>query len=47
MSNYASRADLQVAQPIIEFAEQTAERHGFDLEQFWVGVSAIVHDLAP
>ena len=30
MSNYASRADLQVAQPIIEFAEQTAERHGFD-----------------
>ena len=47
MSNYASRADLQVALPIIEFAEQTAERYGFDLEQFWATVSEIVHDLAP
>ncbi len=47
MSTYASRADLQVAQPIIDFAEQTAVQHGLDLDSFWSGVAAIVHDLGP
>jgi len=46
-SKYSARAELQVAQPIIEFAEQTATRHGFDLDEFWGGVSNIVHELAP
>ena len=47
MSHYAPRADLSVAAPIIEFAEQTATQHGFDLDTFWAGVADIVHDLAP
>ena len=47
MSHYAPRADLQVAAPIIEFAEQTATRYGFALDAFWAGVSEIIHDLAP
>ena len=46
-SQYEARAQLQVALPIIEFAEQTAAARGLDLEEFWAGVSAIVHDLAP
>ena len=47
MTSYASRADLQVARPIVDFAEQTAGQHGLDLDEFWLGVSGIVHDLAP
>ena len=47
MTSYASRADLQVAQPIIDFAEATATEHGLDIDAFWNGVSAIVHELAP
>lgn len=47
MSDYASRAGLQVAQPIVDFAEETATQHGFDLDAFWQGVSDIVHELAP
>ena len=47
MTAYVSRADLTVAQPIIDFAEPTARAHGLDLDAFWAGVSGIVHDLAP
>ena len=47
MSPYLRRADLQVAQPLVDFAESTAAAHGLDLDAFWAGVSGIVHDLAP
>ncbi len=47
MTSYVSRADLQVARPIVDFAEQTAGQHGLDLDEFWRGVSEIVHDLTP
>ncbi len=47
MASYAQRAELSVAQPIVDFAEETATRHGLDLGAFWQGVSNIVHDLAP
>ena len=47
MSSYAARADLQVAQPIIDFVEQTASQRGLDVEPIWSGISSIIHDLAP
>ncbi len=46
-SQYEARAELKVALPIIEFAEQTAADRGLDIGEFWAGASAIVHDLAP
>ena len=47
MTSYADRADLSVAEPIIDFAEESLARHGLDIDEFWAGVSRIVHDLAP
>ncbi len=47
MTSYVSRAGLSVAQPIADFAEETAAGHGLDLEGFWRGVANIIHDLAP
>ncbi len=47
MSRHLSRADLAVAEPIAQFAEESLERHGLDPESFWTGVSAIVHELGP
>ncbi len=47
MSTYASRADLQVAQPIIDFVEQTASQRGLDVDTLWSGISSVIHDLAP
>ncbi|XPP27574.1 MAG: malate synthase G [Leucobacter sp.] len=47
MNARLSRADLSVAAPIAEFAEAAATAQGQDLDAFWLGVSAIIHDLAP
>ncbi len=47
MTVYAPRAELSVAEPIIAFAEESLTRHGLDASEFWAGVSAIVHELAP
>ena len=47
MTSYLSRAGLSVAQPIAEFAESTAASHGLDIDAFWEGVDALIHDLAP
>jgi len=47
MTTYVPRSDLSVATPIVDFAEETATRHGLDLDAFWNGVSALIHDLAP
>lgn len=47
MTGYETRADLQVAGPIIEFANESFARHGIDAAAFWAGVSDIIHELAP
>ena len=47
MTTYVTRADLSVATPIAEFAEETLSTHGLDADQFWAGVSDIVHELGP
>lgn len=47
MTSYLTRADLSVAAPIVEFAETSLAEAGRDVEAFWAGVSAIVHDLGP
>ena len=47
MTAYAPRADLSVAKPILAFAEESLAAHGLNAEEFWAGVSAIVHELAP
>lgn len=44
---YAARAQLRVAPPIVDFAEHAAAARGLDLDAFWRGVDAIVHDLSP
>ena len=43
----ATRHDLTVAEPIAAFAEESLLAAGLDVEAFWRGVSAIVHDLGP
>ncbi|GAA4480218.1 malate synthase G [Microbacterium panaciterrae] len=47
MTSYLSRADLSVAVPIVEFAEESLTESGRDATAFWAGVSEIVHDLGP
>lgn len=47
MTTYLTRADMQVAEPIAQFAEESLTRHGFDHQKFWAGVSSIVHELGP
>lgn len=47
MTSYLTRADLSVAAPIVEFAETSLADAGRDVEAFWAGVSAIIHDLGP
>jgi len=47
LPSYVDRADLQVATPIAEFAEESLTDAGIDSDAFWSGVSSIVHDLGP
>ncbi|WP_223585718.1 malate synthase G [Microbacterium sp. OVT16B] len=47
MTEYLTRADLSVAAPIVEFAEASLSDAGRDVDAFWSGASAIVHDLVP
>jgi len=47
MTAYLTRADLQVAEQIVQFAEPAVAEAGRDADAFWVGVSAIVHELGP
>ncbi len=47
MTSYLSRADLSVAAPIVEFAEAALADSGRDVDAFWSGASAIIHDLVP
>ncbi|WP_136057455.1 malate synthase G [Microbacterium sp. K24] len=47
MTSYLTRADLSVAAPIVEFAEASLADASRDPEDFWTGVSAIIHDLGP
>lgn len=47
MTVYAERSGLSVAQPIVDFAEQTLTTYGLDHERFWAGVAGIVEDLTP
>ncbi len=47
MTSYLTRADLSVAAPIVEFAETALSDAGRDVDAFWSGASAIVHDLVP
>ncbi|WP_295014489.1 malate synthase G [uncultured Microbacterium sp.] len=47
MTSYLTRADLRVATPIVEFAEASLTGAGRDVDAFWAGVSALVHDLVP
>ncbi|MFE6996787.1 malate synthase G [Microbacterium sp. NPDC057659] len=47
MTSHLSRADLSVAAPIVEFAEASLVDSGRDVDAFWAGASAIVHDLVP
>ncbi|MGB3375347.1 MAG: malate synthase G [Microbacterium sp.] len=45
LPSYVDRADLQVATPIAEFAEESLTDAGIDADAFWSGVSGIIHDL--
>ncbi|REJ03955.1 malate synthase G [Microbacterium bovistercoris] len=47
MTSHLTRADLSVAAPIVEFAEASLAESGRDVDAFWAGASAIVHDLVP
>ncbi|MBO0980843.1 malate synthase G [Microbacterium sp. SD291] len=47
MTSYLTRADLSVAAPIVEFAEAALTDAGRDVDAFWSGTSAIIHDLVP
>ncbi|MFT4259861.1 malate synthase G [Microbacterium sp.] len=47
MTSYLTRADLSVATPIVEFAESTLADRGRDVDAFWSGASALIHDLVP
>ncbi|QBE49363.1 malate synthase G [Leucobacter triazinivorans] len=44
---YTARAQLRVAQPIVDFVEHAAAARGLDLDAFWRGADAIIHDLSP
>jgi len=45
MTTYRTRADLQVAEQIVDFAEPAVVEAGLDVDAFWAGVSDIVHEL--
>jgi malate synthase len=48
MTEYQSRAGLQVAQPLVEFVEREGlPGTGLEPEAFWAGVDAIFRDLEP
>lgn len=47
MSKYLQKANLQVAEEIVSFAEESLSRHSIDPEKFWAGVGDIVSDLTP
>lgn len=47
MTVYSQRADLAVANEIVDFAEGALENRGIDLTSFWRGVSEIVHEFSP
>ncbi|MFT4234033.1 MAG: malate synthase G, partial [Microbacterium sp.] len=47
MTDYQQRADLSVATPIADFAEETLARVGLDVGAFWQGTSDLIHDLGP
>lgn len=47
MTSHLSRADLSVAAPIVEFAEAALAESGRDVDEFWAGASAIIHELGP
>ncbi|MEV7632962.1 malate synthase G [Microbacterium sp. NPDC089318] len=47
MTSHLSRADLSVAAPIVEFAEAALAESGRDIDEFWSGASAIIHELGP
>jgi malate synthase len=48
MTEYQSRAGLQVAQPLIDFVEREAlPGSGVEPEAFWAGVDAMFRDLEP
>ena len=47
MTSHLSRADLSVAAPIVEFAEAALAESGRDIDEFWAGASAIIHELGP
>ncbi|WP_336644875.1 malate synthase G [Microbacterium sp. USHLN186] len=47
MTSHLRRADLSVAAPIVEFAEAALADSGRDIDEFWAGASAIIHDLGP
>ncbi|WP_017792898.1 malate synthase G [Leucobacter salsicius] len=47
MTAYVDRANLSVAKPIAEFAEESLAAHGLDATAFWCGVGEILDDFAP
>ena len=47
MIERVTRAGLDVAQPIAQFAEETLEAAGLDADGFWRGLEEIIRDLAP
>ena len=47
MTVYVDRANLSVAKPIAEFAEESLAAHRIDADAFWSGVSEILRDLSP
>jgi len=47
LPSYVDRAGLQVATPIVEFAEESLTDAGLAADAFWSGVAEIVHDLGP
>lgn len=47
MTSYLPRAELSVAQPIVDFVEETASTHQLDTAELWQGMSTLVHDLTP
>jgi len=47
MTSHLRRVDLKVAAPIVEFAEAALADSGRDIDAFWSGVDAIIHDLGP
>ncbi|MBU3994543.1 MAG: malate synthase G [Actinobacteria bacterium] len=47
MPQYLTRADLSVDPALATFVEESLDQSGLTPEEFWSGVSDIVHDLGP